>query len=94
MSISDWDEVLRCKEAIINGEAVADIWDIYDIKEIALDYNHNGDTATGVDYALSTAQAKKVLARMKVYYDPNFGTYNMSVFGDIEHVIAQEKTDE
>jgi hypothetical protein len=90
MSISNWDEVLRCKEAIINGEAVADIWDIDAVKEIALDYNHNGDMATGVDYALSTAQAKKVLACMKAYYDPNFGIYNMSVFGNIDHVLGQE----
>ena len=90
MSQQDWDEVLRCKDAIITGECFVDIWDIEDIKEIALDYNHNGDMATGVDYALSTAQAKQVIARMKTYYDPNFGVFQMSVLGDIEYVIEKE----
>jgi|LWDU01.1.fsa_nt_gi hypothetical protein len=96
MSQKEWDEILQYKEAILKDECFVDLWHIEDIKEIALDYNHNGDMATGVDYALSTAQAKKVLTRMKAYYDPNFGTYNMSIFSDIEHVIeqAEENSDE
>jgi ABC-type cobalt transport system substrate-binding protein len=82
MSISDWDDVLRQKEAIINDECYIDMWHIEDIKEVA--------ALPQEDYILSTESAKKVLARMKAMYDPNFGIYWDGVSGDIDHVLAQE----
>jgi ABC-type cobalt transport system substrate-binding protein len=86
MSISDWDEVLQQREAIINGECFADLWHIEDIKEVADSYQE--------DYILSTELAKKVLARMKAMYNPDFGIYWDGVSGDIEHVIAQEENND
>jgi ABC-type cobalt transport system substrate-binding protein len=86
MSISDWDEVLHQKEAIINDECFVDMWHIEDIKEVADSYQEG--------YILSAELAKKVLARMKAMYDPNFGIYWGGVSGDIDHVLAQENPDE
>ncbi len=86
MRQQDWDTILQHKEAILKDECFADLWHIDDVREVAI--------GTSEYPALSTEVSKRVLARMKAMYDPNFGIYWDGVSNDIDHVLAQEKPDE
>jgi hypothetical protein len=92
MSQKDWDNVLRYKESIINSEAIADIWHVNDVIEIAS--NQYADSIFyGDDHSPNIDLAKKVLARMADSYNAEYGITDETVDNDISHVLAQFEQD-
>jgi hypothetical protein len=78
-----WSMIESMKWDIIDGTTFVDVWSADDIRTVAEMIDEDNPPK------ITEEQIEKVVTRMEVTYDSNFGTHWEGVMSDIETVLSE-----